>query len=119
MPQSEARDLHVIDRVRKYAVDEEILIVDGYILMDLRRIDVCVKDELLTLLPMFLNDTYLRAIVDFHEQGFSTSDAVYRLACQYKVIHELSKNSAIGWYVLREKLIHHFADLKPGTSDME
>lgn len=115
-PQSEARDLRVIDRVRQYAIDVEKLIVGECLKIDSERVNACVKEELLMLLPKFLNDTYRRAIVRFHAQGFSTSEAVYELACQSEVIEKLSKDWAIGWDVLRAKLIHHFSYLKPGTS---
>lgn len=114
--QSVDRDLEVIDCVQNYGLARERLIAGERLAVDMKKVRATVRELLLERLSYFLTDSHRHEIVAYHAQGLSTSESVFEVVSRCVVLHALGAADAIGWDVLRPKLIHYFAYLKPGTT---
>ncbi len=110
----------VIKRVRRYAVacvsqsnNGELHPIED---AGLQPIQEAMRNELQHWVKYFITDVDREFVVRCHARGLSTSDAALELMNDHISLNLFGRDDALGVDLLRQRLIHSLAYLKPGTS---
>ncbi len=89
---------------------------DGTDFDTIKIMKVIIREELTEIIARFISDAHREAIVRYHAQGLSTTEAVSALIRENSTMKRLAQRDAIGEQELKDMLIPRLAYLKPGTT---